>query len=69
MQAIDEEELGALMSALGYEYSPENIRKILEDADEDGSGLIEIDEFIKFMAKNMVTTELLSWGHKTSASR
>ena len=34
------------MSALGYDFSEENIRKILEEVDADGSGVIEIDEFV-----------------------
>ena len=43
MQTIDEEELSALMTALGYECGPGQIRKIMDEVDEDGSGVIEMD--------------------------
>lgn len=42
------------MSALGYECTEEKIKKIMQEIDEDGSGVIEIDEFVEFMTKHMV---------------
>lgn len=42
------------MNALGYDYTDEHIKKILEEIDEDGSGVIEINEFVEFMSKHMV---------------
>lgn len=42
------------MNALGYDYSDDQIKKILEEIDEDGSGVIEINEFVEFMSKHMV---------------
>lgn len=47
------------MTALGYEYSPVQIHRIMEEIDEDGSGVIEMDEFISFMSKHMLDTENL----------
>ena len=47
------------MSALGYNYSDRQIKRILEEVDEDGSGVIEIDEFVEFMSKHMVFFENL----------
>ncbi len=43
------------MNALGYDYTDEEIKQILEEIDEDGSGVIEIDEFVEFMSKHMVS--------------
>jgi len=43
------------MSALGYDYTDDEIKKILEEIDEDGSGVIEVDEFVEFMSKHMVS--------------
>ena len=51
---MDEDELQSLMSALGYNCGIEVVRQILNEIDEDGSGLIEADEFIEFMSKHMV---------------
>jgi len=31
------------MNALGYECTPETIHQIMEEVDEDGSGVIEVD--------------------------
>jgi hypothetical protein len=31
------------MSALGYDYDDDKIKKILEEIDEDGSGVIEVN--------------------------
>lgn len=31
------------MNSLGYDCEPETIRQIMEEVDEDGSGVIEID--------------------------
>lgn len=42
------------MSALGYACTPEQIRRIMDEVDEDGSGVIQMDQFILFMSKHMV---------------
>lgn len=47
------------MNSLGYDCEPETIRQIMEEVDEDGSGVIEIDQFIQFMSKHMLDTDNL----------
>ncbi len=42
------------MRALGYTYTTEKIKEIMNEVDRDHSGLIEVDEFIAFMKKHIV---------------
>ncbi|KAF6017139.1 CALML3 [Bugula neritina] len=39
------------MRALGQDPTEDELEAMVEDVDEDGSGSIEVDEFIKMMAK------------------
>lgn len=39
------------MRALGQDPTPEELEVMLHDVDTDGSGTIDIDEFIAMMAK------------------
>lgn len=54
MQNIDESELADLMRSLGFKYSNERIKEIMQEVDRDGSGVIEVGEFIDFMKKHIV---------------
>jgi Ca2+-binding EF-hand superfamily protein len=58
--AIDQEELTSLMHALGFNYSEEEMTKIFEEVDTDGSGVIEVNEFITFISRQIVLLSLLS---------
>ena len=49
MGDIDAKELGTAMRALGLEQSKEETRKMIEDIDKDGSGTIDLDEFMTMM--------------------
>ena len=40
-----------VMRALGQDPTEDELEAMVEDVDEDGSGSIEVDEFIKMMAK------------------
>lgn len=40
-----------VMRALGQDPTPEELEVMLHDVDTDGSGTIDIDEFITMMAK------------------
>ncbi|KAH9574724.1 hypothetical protein CY35_01G074100 [Sphagnum magellanicum] len=51
--SIDAAELKVAMRALGFESKSEDIRKMLEKIDEDKSGVIEFDEFVKMMTDKM----------------
>lgn len=53
--AIDQEELTSLLHALGFNYSQLEMAKIFEEVDTDGSGLIEVNEFITFISRQIVT--------------
>ena len=43
------------MNALGYDCPRQVTKQILDEIDEDGSGVIELNEFVEFMSKHMVT--------------
>jgi Ca2+-binding EF-hand superfamily protein len=63
--AIDHEELTSLMLALGFNYTEAEMTRIFEEVDTDGSGEIEVNEFIEFMSKQIVLVYPLSWTHRT----
>ena len=42
------------MNALGYDCPRQVTKQILDEIDEDGSGVIELNEFVEFMSKHMV---------------
>ena len=54
------------MNALGYECTPQIVKQILDEIDEDGSGVIEVDEFIEFMSKHMVVQSMTVVGYRQS---
>jgi len=51
--AIDYRELKAAMKALGVKVDKEELRKMITDVDADGSGSIELPEFIQMMTAKM----------------
>ena len=46
---LDAKELKVAMRALGFEPKKEEIRKMIADADRDGSGVIDFPEFLDMM--------------------
>jgi len=46
---IDCKELKVAMRALGFEPSKEEVRRLLKEADKDGSGTVEFPEFLQIM--------------------
>lgn len=46
---IDASELGTVMRSLGYQPTEEEIEDIISQADLDGNGTIDFDEFIQMM--------------------
>ena len=50
---IDAKELKVAMRALGFEPKKEEIRKMIADADRDGSGVIDFPEFLDMMTQKM----------------
>lgn len=52
--AIDAKELKVAMRALGFEPKKEEIRKILQDLDKAGEGMIRFEEFFDIMTVKMV---------------
>jgi len=52
--AIDAKELKVAMRALGFEPKKEEIRKILQDLDKAGDGMIRFEEFFDIMNIKMV---------------
>merc|ERR1711985_143676 len=51
--AIDVRELKAAMRALGFEVKNEELKKMVEDVDNDGNGTIEFAEFLSMMTGKM----------------
>merc|ERR1712156_882292 len=50
---IDSKELKVAMRALGFEPKKEEIQKMISDVDDDGSGTIGYEEFLKIMSQKM----------------
>lgn len=50
---IDARELKVVMRALGFQPAKEEIRTILQDLDQSGSGLIEYADFLDIMTIKM----------------
>ncbi|XP_064597281.1 neo-calmodulin-like [Liolophura sinensis] len=48
---ITKDELGVVMRSLGQKPSEADLRDIMKEADRDGSGAIEFDEFLNMMEK------------------
>ena len=50
---IDYHELKVCMRALGFEPKKEEIKRMMNEADRDGSGVIEFPEFLDLMTQKM----------------
>ena len=55
--SIDAKELKVAMRALGFEPKKEEIQKMIADVDDDGSGSIEFDEFLKMMTQKILNRD------------
>merc|ERR1712098_194872 len=55
--SIDAKELKVAMRALGFEPKKEEIQKMISDVDDDGSGTIEYDEFLKMMTHKILNRD------------
>ena len=45
------------MRALGFEPKKEEIQKMISDVDDDGSGTIEYEEFLKMMTHKILNRD------------
>merc|ERR1711868_340738 len=52
--AIPAENVGNILSMMGLKVKPNALREIIEEIDEDGSGLLEFGEFCRLAAKFLV---------------
>eukprot|EP00090_Calanus_glacialis_P040231 TRINITY_DN70128_c0_g1_i1.p1 TRINITY_DN70128_c0_g1~~TRINITY_DN70128_c0_g1_i1.p1 ORF type:complete len:172 (-),score=77.24 TRINITY_DN70128_c0_g1_i1:38-526(-) len=52
--AIPADNVGSILSMMGMKFKPLALREIIEDIDEDGSGLLEFGEFCQLAAKFLV---------------
>ena len=52
--AIPVDQVGSILSMMGMKVKPSALREIIEDIDEDGSGLLEFAEFCQLAAKFLV---------------
>ncbi len=57
---IDAKELKVAMRALGFEPKKEEVRRILQEIDKHGDGMIKYDEFLDIMTQKMVSDFLYS---------
>eukprot|EP00440_Ansanella_granifera_P053452 gb/GFBE01057950.1/.p1 GENE.gb/GFBE01057950.1/~~gb/GFBE01057950.1/.p1 ORF type:complete len:166 (+),score=79.35 gb/GFBE01057950.1/:1-498(+) len=55
--SITAEELGIVMKALGRKTTLEELKAMIGEVDEDGSGNIEFPEFLKLMASKLQDTD------------
>ncbi|PAA49736.1 hypothetical protein BOX15_Mlig030324g1 [Macrostomum lignano] len=51
--AITNKELAVVMRALGQQPTPDELKEMIKEVDQDGSGSIEFDEFLEMMKKQM----------------
>ncbi len=51
--SIDKAQLGELLETLGIDATPEELELMLAEIDEDGSGLIEFNEFVGIMSRKV----------------
>ena len=56
-KSISVKELSTIMRSLGQNPTEEEVSKMMEDADDDGSGTIDFFEFCNLMAKRIKETE------------
>ena len=52
---IDAKELKVAMRALGFEPKKDDIRRILQEVDNKGEGVIRFEEFMEIMTGKMVS--------------
>ena len=55
--SIDYKELKAAMKALGVQVKKEELKKMIQDVDADGSGSVEFPEFLSMMTAKMSTSD------------
>ena len=55
--AIGAEELGGAMRSLGHNLTEEEVHDLINEADSDGNGLIDIEEFVSFLARRLKSSE------------
>jgi Ca2+-binding EF-hand superfamily protein len=58
--AIDAKELKVAMRALGFEPKKEEVKKMMAEADREGTGRIEYKDFLDMMQSKMVNIEYLN---------
>ena len=54
---ISTKELGAVLRALGNNPTEEELEDMIEDADRDGSGSVDFQEFVELMIKREAEKE------------
>ena len=57
MDILTIQELSTVMRSLGLQASQEELQEMMTEADEDGSGSIEFEEFLSMMKRKMKENE------------
>merc|ERR1712244_199031 len=64
--SIDSKELKVAMRAFGFEAKKEEIQKMISDVDDDGSGTMGYEEFLKMMTHQILSRDLKNEQNNTS---
>ena len=54
---LSSDEMGVLMRSLGQNFSNKDLKRITEEIDKHGNGIVELHEFLNLMAENRHTNE------------
>jgi calmodulin len=54
---ISSDEMGVLMRSLGQNFSNKDLKRITEEIDTKGNGIVELHEFLNLMAENRQMNE------------
>lgn len=67
--AIDKEEMGSMLRSLKMEVTPAELEALMRDADPDGNGVIEFEEFVAVINAQAVSNKSAGTGPSINLAR